>query len=873
MTSGHDDLLEELLAEALALYDTGGEPALAAFVARHPQQAPALARGLLRCREMGLLGTANDQRPASHPEQLGDYRLVRRIGGGGMGVVYEAIQEPLGRRVALKVVRPELLFFEGARERFRREIDAIAKLEHPAIVSVFTAGEHEGVPFFAMELIEGMTLDQVTTQMKGRDPGKLRAADLGALLATGDATTELYSGSWWEAAVRIGLQLAHGLRHAHLRGIVHRDIKPSNGIVTAHGRVVVLDFGIAQVRASSDLTRSGATPGSPAFMSPEQSAGQATDERTDVFSLAATLWQLLTLQRPFRDAEQARRADQLPPLRQQCRSAPSELDLVLRTAMDPERDRRYADMAAFAADLQAVLERRPIAARPLSLGLRLLRWSQRHRTTAAALVVAGLAGAISITVLYFVQSSASRALAVEQARTRDSLDTSLEALRSILVRLGNEDLRAVPQAEPIAHGVLVDAAGLFRTLLERHPGDEKVQVNAGRALHALAMSFERRGDFANAVATVEEAIALLGGEQPGSPGLLDVRAHAYATLAGLQIDHRARTKAVAALRCAEADFAAASVVPKLATEALRARAELHTKYSLLHDEQRDPAAVEKDLREAVQLQRECMARGEPDAKDPSLLVMHMTNLGKFLQRQDRRKDARAVLEEALPLAQALSAEGTWPPPAVYTAEVQEALGNVLARDQDPTAESLLRDSVTTRRRAVDDYPKNVEFRVRLAGALHNLGRSVFADNARTEAALELFEEARAIQQEVLTRLPGHQIALDFLGKHLDMIAYCNVRLRRAEPLATTARALGKLPSNDPLRALKVVEFSLKAWQLGGKSDNTLLAEAMAQLLLAEQRGLRFDQLPARGLEPLADQPQFAALRTRLQNAQQARKGG
>ncbi|HEU4419458.1 MAG TPA: hypothetical protein VFT55_11005, partial [Planctomycetota bacterium] len=144
--------LECLLAEALARFDEGGEAAMAAFVTAQAVHATALERGIRRCREMGMLGP----RPGastSFPERLGEYRLLRRIGGGGMGVVYEAVQEPLERHVALKIIRPELLYFEGARERFRREIDAIAKLEHPAIVSVYFAGEHEGVPFFTMELI------------------------------------------------------------------------------------------------------------------------------------------------------------------------------------------------------------------------------------------------------------------------------------------------------------------------------------------------------------------------------------------------------------------------------------------------------------------------------------------------------------------------------------------------------------------------------------------------------------------------------------------------------------------------------------------------------------------------------------------------
>jgi hypothetical protein len=111
--------LEDLLAEALAKFDEGGESALAAFVQAHPAHATALQRGIQRCRQMGLLGSDAAAATAAHPERLGEFRLLRRIGGGGMGVVYEAIQEPLGRRVALKIIRPELLFFEGARERCR----------------------------------------------------------------------------------------------------------------------------------------------------------------------------------------------------------------------------------------------------------------------------------------------------------------------------------------------------------------------------------------------------------------------------------------------------------------------------------------------------------------------------------------------------------------------------------------------------------------------------------------------------------------------------------------------------------------------------------------------------------------------------------
>jgi hypothetical protein len=140
-------------------------------------------------------------------------------------------------------------------------------------------------------------------------------------------------------------------------------------------------------------------------MSPEQRRGQATDERTDVYSLAATLWHLLTLQLPFHERDLVYAHEDLPRLQSLLRGAPPELDLVLRTAMDPDRDRRYGEIAAFAADLQAVLERRPIAARPLGLGLRALRWCQRHRTAALAIAVAGVAAAVMLVVFVLVERS------------------------------------------------------------------------------------------------------------------------------------------------------------------------------------------------------------------------------------------------------------------------------------------------------------------------------------------------------------------------------------------------------------------------------------------------------------------------------------
>jgi hypothetical protein len=217
-----EDPIAALVAETLEAIDRQGLPALDAACRAHPEHAEELRRRLGSLAAVGLAGS--DDGAGAVPERLGEFRLLERLGGGGMGVVYLAEQETLGRTVALTLVRPERLYFEGARERFRREVEVIARLQHPGIVPIYAFGEHGGLPYFAMECVRGATLAQALERLAGRRPEDLTGADLRAAVCAcvpagdrqhGTSTAgDLFAGRWVEVCLRIARAVALALQHA-----------------------------------------------------------------------------------------------------------------------------------------------------------------------------------------------------------------------------------------------------------------------------------------------------------------------------------------------------------------------------------------------------------------------------------------------------------------------------------------------------------------------------------------------------------------------------------------------------------------------------------------------------------------------------------
>ncbi len=327
---------------------------------------------------------------------LGDFRLIRKLGEGGMGQVWEAVQISLRRSVALKLMPSGRVLSQTALAMFEREARAGGRLHHPSIVSVLAYGETDGVPFIAQELVgDGWTLKDVIQDAR---------------------LAEALPDDWYERIATFFAASAEALAVAHDAGVIHRDLKPANILVAEDDRPMIADFGLAKVSGVESISRTGELAGTYCYMSPEQAMAKRVeiDGRTDLFSLGTTLYEALTLTRAFDgDSQQQVTAGILwtdPPDPRSVRSkVPRDLSVICTKAMEKRPADRYGSMADFAADLRRHLADEPISARPAGPLLRAGKWMRRHPTKSVAL---------GLTVVALVAISA---LAVWQYRTANEL--------------------------------------------------------------------------------------------------------------------------------------------------------------------------------------------------------------------------------------------------------------------------------------------------------------------------------------------------------------------------------------------------------------------------------------------------------------------
>jgi WD40 repeat protein len=383
--------------------DPGGPPAADSDATQSQPPAPPSASGGVPPTAGDFRGPDGDGAAApggAFPRPLGGYELLRELGRGGMGVVYQARQAGLGRLVALKMLLHAGHADEAQRERIRSEAQAVARLRHPHIVQVYEVGEHGGLPYFSLEFCEGGSL---ADRLAG---GPLPPAEAARLVG----------------AVAGAVQAAHGA------GVVHRDLKPSNVLLLADGTPKVADFSLAKRLDQAGQTQTGAVLGTPSYMAPEQAGGKVKEvgPAADVYALGAVLYECLTGRPPFRGPTPVETvlqvlSDEPVPVRRLQPGVPRDLETVCHKCLQKEPHRRYPTARALADDLRAFGEGRPVAARPVGRAERAWRWCRRNPAVAgllAAVAAALVLGAV-ISWAFAVRAAASARLAREEKRQAD----------------------------------------------------------------------------------------------------------------------------------------------------------------------------------------------------------------------------------------------------------------------------------------------------------------------------------------------------------------------------------------------------------------------------------------------------------------------
>jgi len=410
------DFVDEFLSDR----EKGRDLPLAHYLARYARCPDEIAREYLALKSPGQdeprSKVPGGDLATAYPgdRRVGPYRILAEIGRGGQGAVFLAEDTRIARRVALKVLASRFdLVSEERRLRFRREAEVVARLEHPGICGILDADIEGDMPYIAMRLVEGRSVAQLLAEARANPA------------AGAESTFPPRRPLEVRGVLHLFERVARALHAAHEAGVVHRDVKPGNILVARDGAPVLVDFGLARDEQSevATLTQSGDVFGTPAYMSPEQLAGGGAplDRRTDVYSLAASLYEALTLERPFEAPSRPELYRRIleEPLRDPRARNPAlseDVRVVLATALERDRGRRYATALEFAEDLRRIREYEPIRARPAGVLLRFSRWTRRHPALAVAITGAIVALSSGLALTLHLLDKADSALEIALGR-------------------------------------------------------------------------------------------------------------------------------------------------------------------------------------------------------------------------------------------------------------------------------------------------------------------------------------------------------------------------------------------------------------------------------------------------------------------------
>jgi serine/threonine protein kinase/tetratricopeptide (TPR) repeat protein len=837
----------------------GLRPSIEDFAKRYPEQAQTIRELFPSIEAIEQLGShaESEKRFAKDNaffdreqiEQIGDYRIVREVGRGGMGIVYEAIQQSLGRHVAIKLLLQRSTSPKHV-QRFEREARTAANLHHTNIVQVFGVGSQDGFHYYVMQLIDGVGLDRVIEELRAT-----RNDDPTQNAGKGFRNIHSYA-SGYDNVAKIGKSVAEALQHAHDHGTLHRDIKPANLLLGGEGSIWVTDFGLAKAMEDTEVSRTGEVIGTLRFMAPEQFAGKP-DPRSDIYSLGLTIYELLTLQPAWDEKSRSHllekadaRGHRIVPASKHDSGIPRDLDTIVMKACARDPDDRYQTAAALAEDLENFLEGRPIKARPPYSFEVFVKWCRRNPAIAALSGIAALLlTLVAVTTsIGYVRTNAAlkrekeeqtrteiarRAAELEKQKAENTLGISLDALDRIYKRfvpdqissvesetvagIDGEQLAIPTQAmlTPETAALLEDVLGFYDKFAHQDSDNLHLKREAAKANRRVGDIHRKLGHYDKSVQAYDNAVIMY--RQMGDSDFEIAKIQTALGNVFRENDERDLSHA--------AFFHSKRLLEKITEsrpESVKARYELaRTLYLLAKRKPHDPGNPGQ-LPPPGNDQRSRQNGGPPPGPggrratpDPApeliraieileqLRLEHAGNpdyqflLALCIRERDMGPGVRG--EKATELLRDLCER--YPNQPDYQLELAESLSRVpihgLGAAETDDSIVRLRQAVACLKSLVESHQNVMEYRKTKAHSLHKLGtllrmRAEFGedvDSAKMDEALEYLQSAVVVQKELCSEFdaPSYVLWLSRMQQSL-------------------AEAL--LQNNDPKKALELIENSI-----------------------------------------------------------------
>ena len=804
-STGEDADLAALVEEIANRLQAGEPVDVEAYLQDRPAQADQLREILPALQGLAELGRSAAAGEASVPpsgsevgldrQTLGDFRIVREIGRGGMGVVFEAEQLSLGRRVAVKVLPFAAALDARQLQRFKNEAQAAARLHHTHIVPVHAVGCERGMHFYAMQFIEGHTLAAVIDALRrmrakargapiadrgsgiaeARPAQEEAATTVAALSRTetqrGDPRSSVpdpHSAAFFRVAAQLGVQAAEALDYAHRQEVIHRDIKPANLMVDGRGNLWVTDFGLALFPNDLGLTMTGELLGTLRYMSPEQALAQRTlvDHRTDIYSLGATLYELLTLEPAVPGADRREvlhriEWDEPRRPRRWNRAVPPELEIIVGKAMAKNPAERYATAQELADDLRRFLEDKPIRARRPTLAQRTAKWARRHRGIVVTAAVATVVGLVLGLVGLFISNRRitwEKAQAVADRQRADrNLTLAMQALERVYLRVEGEGAARDSRRDQADRQLLGLALDFYQRLARENEADP-------RALQEVAHAYLRLGDIqivlgqhGQARQAIEKSLELharLAAERPADYEVCARLAAGQYDLGLLCEQTGDRPASAAHYRQAVEQWARLVSEFPANPEPRDMLASSHIGLGSLAVETRAWAEAERRFRLALNLEEQLTAGFPADVRYRYGVAAGHGNLGNLMRMTEKPAEAEAHYRRSVDLLARLAAD--CPQESRYGRAHAAACRNLAAvlEDRDrKAAKDYYEQALDVQTRLAAASPTIPEFRHQRADTLNQLGTFLGADG-ETWAAVERFRQARDIEAKLVDEFPG-----------------------------------------------------------------------------------------------------------------------